>query len=142
MPHQYCRPARRSQQEEQVPRALPVYRRQTQVYTLMGGLVFLATLCATARAGSVKASWQTGLELQVIVAVVLGGTQVSGGVANVTGSLWGVLIIAVFQEGLRGASQWQQSLPFKLSHVEYIMLGVLLVAGVWVNTYLSLRKQE
>lgn len=113
---------------------IPVQRRLYQVYALMGALAFVAALCASFRSGSVKASWQTGLELQVIVAVVLGGTRVDGGSGSIIGSMLGVLLIAVLEEGLRGASQLQSQLPFKLSHMEYILLGLLLVLGVWLNT--------
>ncbi len=114
---------------------IPASRRIVQVYTLAGGLAFLAALAFTARNSSVSASSLTGLELQVIVAVVLGGTRVQGGAGSLLGSFYGVLIIAVMDEGLRGAAQWgARNLPFKLSHLEYILLGLLLVVGVWLNT--------
>jgi rhamnose transport system permease protein len=120
---------------------IPVVRRTVQVYTLMGLLAFLAALTFTARNGSVSASSLTGFELQVIVAVVLGGTRVQGGSGSLLGTFFGVLIIAVMDEGLRGAAQWgDRRLPFKVSHLEYILLGSLLVAGVWLNTRLARRQ--
>jgi len=113
---------------------IPVDRRILEVYTLVGLLGFLAALCFTARNGSVSASTLTGLELQVIVAVVLGGTRVQGGAGSLSGTFFGVLIIAVMDEGLRGAARWGDThLPFKLSHLEYVLLGALLVLGVWLN---------
>ena len=46
-----------------------------------------------------------------------------------------LLIIAVMDEGLRGAARWgAEHLPFKISHLEYVLLGLLLVVGVWINT--------
>ncbi len=114
---------------------IPVTRRLYEVYGLMGVMAFLAALCFTARNSSVSASSLTGLELHVIVAVVLGGTRVQGGAGSLLGSFLGVLMIAVLDEGLRGASAWgDKHLPFKISHLEYVMLGTLLVAGVWLNT--------
>lgn len=114
---------------------IPASRRLLQVYTLMGMLAFLAALCFTARNSSVSASSLTGLELHVIVAVVLGGTRVQGGAGSLAGSFLGVLLIAVLDEGLRGASMWgERNLPFKMSHLEYILLGSLLVAGVWLGS--------
>lgn len=113
---------------------IPVPRRQMEVYALMGLLAAFAALSATARNGSVSASSLTGLELRVIVAVVLGGTRVQGGVANWMGTFFGVMVLAVLDEGLRGASTWgDQHLSFKLSHVQYLMLGGLLLVGVWLN---------
>ena len=122
---------------------IPVTRRTAEVYTLMGLLAFLAALTFTARNGSVSASSLTGLELKVIVAVVLGGTRVQGGAGSLLGTFFGVLIIAVMNEGLRGAARWgEEHLPFKISHLEYLLLGALLVVGVWLNTRLSRRGQR
>ena len=112
-----------------------VARRTVEVYTLAGFLGFLAALVFTARNGSVSASSLTGLELQVIVAVVLGGTRVQGGAGSLLGTFCGVLIIAVMDEGLRGATQWGvEHLPFKISHLKHVLLGLLLVGGVWLNS--------
>ncbi len=114
---------------------IPIVRRTIQVYALVGVLSFLAALAFTARNSSVSASSLTGFELQVIVAVVLGGTKVQGGGGSLLGTFYGVLIIAVMDEGLRGAARWGgEHLPFKISHLEYLLLGGLLVAGVWLNT--------
>ncbi len=113
---------------------VPVRRRLCEVYALVGLMAFLAALAFTARSGSVSGSSLLGLELRVIVAVVLGGTRVQGGMGSITGSLLGVLIIAVLEEGLRSSVSWgEQHLPFKISHLEYLLLGVLLVGGVWLN---------
>ncbi len=114
---------------------IAVTRRLCEVYALMGFLAFLAALCFTARNSSVSGSSLSGWELHVVVAVVLGGTRVQGGGGTLVGSLLGVLILAVLDEGLRGASVWgAQHLPFKISHLEYLVLGTLLVGGVWLNT--------
>lgn len=114
--------------------AVPVGRRQVEVYALLGLLAALAAVAFTARNGSVSGSSFTGAELKVIVAVVLGGTRVQGGVAALSGALWGTLVLAALDEGLRGASGWgDRHLPFKLSHLQYLLLGALLVAGVWLN---------
>jgi ribose/xylose/arabinose/galactoside ABC-type transport system permease subunit len=114
---------------------ISVPRRICGVYALMGFVAFLAALCFTARNSSVSASSLTGLELHVIVAVVLGGTRVQGGAGSLAGTFFGVLIIAVLDEGLRGAAVWGDThLPFKISHLEHVLLGTLLVAGVWLNT--------
>ena len=104
---------------------IPVYFRLFQVYVLMGACAFVAAILGTAREGSVSASWQMGLELQVIVAVVLGGTRVDGGFGSVWGSLIGVLLVTVLDEGLRMIEQ---------SDLEPVMLGLLLILGVRLNT--------
>ena len=117
-----------------------VERRLLQVYALAGFLAFLAALCFTGRNGSVSASALSGLELHVIVAVVLGGTRVQGGAGTLLGTVFGVLFIAIMDEGLRGAAIWgSRHLPFKISHLEYVTLGLLLVFGVWLNNVLQAR---
>ena len=124
---------------------IPVTRRILQAYSLVGLLGFLAALAFTARNSSVSASSLTGLELQVIVAVVLGGTRVQGGAGSLSGTFFGVLIIAVLDEGLRGAARWgDQHLPFKISHLQYLLLGALLLFSVWLNACLpnTSRKQQ
>jgi len=48
----------------------------------------------------------------------------------------------VMDEGLRGAARWGDAhLPFKISHLEYVLLGALLVVGVWLNTRAARRSQ-
>ncbi len=114
--------------------AVPVSRRLCEVYAVMGGLAFLSALVYTARNGSVSASALSGLELKVIVAVVLGGTRVEGGSGSLAGSLLGVFIIAVLDEGLRGAKPWSDKhLPFEIGHLRFVALGTLLAMGVWLS---------
>ena len=98
-----------------------------QVYTLMGVCAFLAALIGTAREGAVTANWQEGLELQVIVSVVLGGTRVDGGFGSVWGSIIGVFLVVVLDEGLRMIGH---------SEIQPVMLGLLLLLGVKLNTNL------
>lgn len=123
---------------------IAVTRRTCEVYVLMGLLAFVAAVMFTARNSSVSASSLTGLELHVIVAVVLGGTSVQGGAGSLRGTFFGVLMIAVLDEGLRGATSWgDRHLPFKISHLEYILLGLLLMGGVWLtSSNWKLRSQK
>lgn len=107
---------------------IPVYKRLWQVYTLMGLLAFCAAVSALAHDDAVNASWQTGLELKVIVAVVLGGTRVDGGRGSVWGSVVGVLLVAVLEVGLMGMHR---------SDLMLVLLGPLLVLGVWLNTHVG-----
>ncbi|MEZ6046624.1 MAG: ABC transporter permease [Planctomycetaceae bacterium] len=108
---------------------IPVGWRLLQVYTLMGFFAFIAALCLTSWNGSVSASSFEGLELKVIVAVVLGGTRVEGGRGSILCSIIGVLLVGVLEEGLRGAGT-----TFKnIDQLRYILLGLLLIGGVWLN---------
>jgi ribose/xylose/arabinose/galactoside ABC-type transport system permease subunit len=83
------------------------------------------------------------MELQVIAAVILGGTRVQGGYSSLSGTFFGVFIIAVLDEGLRGAAGWgEENLPFKLSYLQYVLIGIILIGGVWMNTHLPFPKKN
>jgi len=118
--------------------AIRVNRRLIELYTLSGILAFVAAVCFTAHDGSASAASYSGLELQVIVAVVLGGTSVIGGSGSVLSSIIGVFLVAVLAEGLRagGSVFWiQERLPFKFNNLRFVLLGTLLLIGVWINTH-------
>jgi ribose/xylose/arabinose/galactoside ABC-type transport system permease subunit len=120
--------------------AIPVNRRLIEIYTLSGILAFVAAVCFTAHDGSASAASYNGLELQVIVAVVLGGTSVLGGSGSIAGSIVGVFLVAVLAEGLRagGSVAWiEKTLPFKFNNLRFVLLGTLLLVGVWINTHLG-----
>jgi ribose transport system permease protein len=83
-----------------------------------GVLLFCHTTSGDPNAGS-------GLELEVIAAVVIGGASLSGGQGNVFGTLLGVLILGVLENGV--------SLFNVPIEVKYILIGSVIVA----NTALS-----
>jgi rhamnose transport system permease protein len=63
------------------------------VFVIMGGLAGLAALLNAIRFSDVDPNAGTGLELQVIAAVVVGGVAVSGGRGTLAGSLIGVALL-------------------------------------------------
>jgi rhamnose transport system permease protein len=63
------------------------------VFALMGMLAALAALLNAVRFADVDPNAGTGLELQVIAAVVVGGTAISGGRGTLIGSLIGVALL-------------------------------------------------
>jgi rhamnose transport system permease protein len=70
------------------------------VFILMGVLTALAALLATVRFSSVDPNEGMGLEMQVIAAVVVGGTAISGGRGNLIGTLVGVLLLGIISSAL------------------------------------------
>jgi rhamnose transport system permease protein len=70
------------------------------VFVLMGLLSGLAALLNAIRFADVDPNAGTGLELQVIAAVVVGGTAISGGRGTLAGTLLGVLLLATIGPGL------------------------------------------
>lgn len=72
----------------------------TIVYVLSGLSAAFAGMLMSARLGSGQPSIGNGFELQVISAVIIGGTSLFGGIGTVWGSLLGSLILSVLTTGL------------------------------------------
>jgi rhamnose transport system permease protein len=102
---------------------VPVGARLRLVYVLSGTVVGVASLVYVARLGQAKADAGTGFELLAITAVVLGGTSIFGGRASVVGTLVGLFVLALLQNGLRLADQ-----PAELAGVLTGMLLLLALA--------------
>jgi len=99
-----------------------VDRTRVILFVLSGAVAALAGIYYTLRFGSARGDNATGLELQVIAAVVLGGVSVFGGRGALHGVVAGVLLIGVLSSALRLAGV--------TSDVINIITGVLLVLSV------------
>lgn len=97
------------------------------VFALSGFLAAVASVIQTARMSSANPNTATGFELQVIAAVVIGGTSLMGGRGSVVRSFFGVLIIAVLGAGLAqvGAQEYTKRL----------ITGCVIVAAVILDQY-------
>ena len=81
------------------------------VYAIAGALAGLAGIVESSRVMSGSPSAGEGYELNAIAAVVIGGTSLSGGIGTMAGTIVGVLIIGVMNNGLdllEVSSYWQQ----------------------------------
>jgi ribose/xylose/arabinose/galactoside ABC-type transport system permease subunit len=80
------------------------------VYALAGALAGVAGIVLSSRVTSGSPATGEGYELNAIAAVVIGGTSLSGGVGSMAGTVVGVLIIGVMNNGLdllNVTSYWQ-----------------------------------
>ncbi|HEY9096183.1 MAG TPA: ABC transporter permease [Hydrogenophaga sp.] len=95
------------------------------IFAVMGLLAGLAGLMQAARLEAADPNAGTGMELQVIAAVVIGGTSLMGGRGSVVNTIFGVLIIAVLEAGL---AQVGASDPTKR-----IITGCVIVVAVIID---------
>lgn len=102
-----------------------VIRIKVLVYTLCAALAGIAGLILTARTGSAQTNAGAGYELDAIAAVVIGGTSMAGGVGTLQGTLFGVLIIGVMNNGL--------DLLGVQSYYQQIIKGALIVIAVLLD---------
>lgn len=102
------------------------------VFALMGALAGLAALFQVSRLEAADPNAGVGAELQVIAAVVIGGTSLMGGRGSVISTFFGVLIISVLAAGLAqvGANE-----PTKR-----IITGAVIVVAVVLDTYRSRKR--
>ena len=79
-------------------------------YALNGLLMGIVALLATARLSSGSPGTAVGFELDVLIAVILGGFAFTGGSGHPIGVLTGVLTISVLDSGLifAGLQEWWQ----------------------------------
>jgi simple sugar transport system permease protein len=98
------------------------------VYVLTGVAAAAAGIIIAARLGSGSSNAAVGFELEVIAAVVLGGTNLFGGRGTILGTVLGALTIAVIGNGLI------------LAHISpfftQIVTGVIILAAIWLNARL------
>lgn len=79
---------------------VPVDRYKLYVYMLSGLLAALAGIILIARIDTGAYTNGEGYELRSVAAVIIGGTSLGGGVGGVWGTLAGVLIMSVVNNGL------------------------------------------
>jgi len=93
-----------------------VRRIKLYAYGLLGLLTGIAALMTLGQSPMVQTSTGEGFELKVIAAVVLGGTELSGGRGTILGTLLGTLIVELVGDGV------------VLLHIQPFWSGVLLGA--------------
>jgi rhamnose transport system permease protein len=98
-------------------------------YTMSGLMAGVAGFIFTSRVTSTRADAATGLELDVIAAVVFGGTSIFGGRGTVVGTALGVVIIQLLKNGLQ--------LTGVRGEGTVILIGTVLIISILLNQSLE-----
>ncbi len=106
-----------------------VERTKFLLFVLAGAVSAFAGIYYTLRFGSARGDNATGLELQVIAAVLLGGVSIFGGRGALHGVVAGVLLIGVISSAMR--------LEGNTVNVINIVIGTLLVLSVISTSFLA-----
>jgi ribose transport system permease protein len=104
---------------------IDVNKRKIMVYLFAGIMTAIGGVIMAARIGSGSPSIGDGYELNVISAVVLGGTSQRGGIGGVRGTLIGALTLTMLANGL---VLW--GMP---SEVQLLIKGAVLVLAVFIS---------
>jgi simple sugar transport system permease protein len=119
-----------SSEQSAILMGLPVGRTKILIYTLSGLLSALAGIVYSLYTASGYPLACVGLELDVIAAVVIGGTLLTGGAGYIEGTVVGVLILGLIQTFIT----FQGTLS---SWWTKIVIGILLFVFILLQRYLS-----
>ena len=114
---------------------LPVARTKITAYALSGFCSALAGIVTSISLLAGYGQFATGMELDAIASVVIGGTLLTGGVGNVVGTLFGVLInatiVSILQFNGTLTSWWTR-----------IGVGVLTLIFIGIQSLFYVRRRQ
>jgi ribose transport system permease protein/L-arabinose transport system permease protein len=104
------------------------------MYMFSGAIAGLAGVLLTSRTTSGNPVNGTGLELQAITAVFLGGAATAGGKGTIVGTFLAVILVGVLNNGMN-------LLGFN-TFIQRVALGLLLIAAVAISQWRQARAER
>lgn len=106
---------------------IDVRRASVIAYILSGASAAFAGMLMSARLGAGEPSIGNGFELQVITAVIIGGTSMFGGLGSVTGTALGALVLSILANGL---------VLLRINPtLQNVMVGCIIVVAVAIDQF-------
>jgi len=113
---------------------LTVNRHLLFIYTFSGFMSAVAGYIFVSRVSTTRSDMGTGIELDVIAAVVLGGTSIFGGTGSIPGTIIGVVLIQLLKNGL--------VLTGVTSDATIVVIGSVLIFAILVNNFIQSKRDE
>ena len=111
---------------------LPVGRTLLLSYGYAGLMSALAGVIFVSRVTTTRSDMGSGLELDAIAAVVLGGTSIFGGKGTILGTVLGLVLIQTLKNGL--------ALSGVTSDATIVVIGAILIFAILVNNFIQGRR--
>lgn len=102
-----------------------IQRYKMFVYVITGFLCAVSSLVLVGKLNSAQSQAGNMYELNAIAAVVIGGTSLSGGKGSISGTVFGVLVLGVLQNGF--------SILNVSTYYQLLLLGVIIIAAVYLD---------
>lgn len=102
------------------------------IYTFSGFMSGLAGYIFVSRVSTTRSDMGTGIELDAIAAVVLGGTNIFGGSGSIVGTVIGVVLIQFLKNGL--------ALSGVTGDATIVVVGLVLIGATLINTWVQGRN--
>ena len=109
-----------------------VDRYKIATFALTGLLCGIAAIIFVSRLDSVKASSGDGLELQALIAAIIGGVTFDGGKGTVSGAFLGVLFMGLITNAM---NMMQVS-----SYYQDMIIGIIIVGAVVISNIDNIRR--
>ena len=113
---------------------LPVDRATLIIYTFSGFMAGLSGVMFVSRFTTTRSDMGSGLELDAIAAVVLGGTSIFGGKGTIIGTVIGLIMIQLLKNGL--------AINGVTSDATIVVIGIVLIVAILVNNLIQRLRQE
>lgn len=110
---------------------IPVSMYKLIIYTFSGFMAGLAAWVFVSRVTTTRSDMGTGLELDAIAAVVLGGTSIFGGSGSIVGTVIGFILIQLLKNGL--------ALAGVTTDGTIVVIGTVLILAILINNFIQRR---
>ncbi|MBZ0303814.1 MAG: ABC transporter permease, partial [Anaerolineae bacterium] len=108
---------------------IPVNLYKLLIYTFSGFMSGLAAYIYVSRVSTTRSDMGTGLELDAIAAVVIGGTSIFGGTGSIVGTVIGLILIQLMKNGL--------ALSGVKGDATTIVVGLVLILAILLNNFIQ-----